>query len=229
MHGIKGLRFALLLGALFIYQSHHGGLLSARHAAMVAPVAPASSAREAWCDDTNICNDEAACNTECVNRDVNPHEYSTCGDFYGGWEDGYCVNQCGNPRSCDDYEDFNNCPSDCGYCGDGWCQSYYESYGDCNDCGYCGDGTCNAGHESCSGCGDDCNPNSLTCGAGDPGSTSGCDSGQRRNGQGECCVQGAGSAIGHCPLCDYGQQCVEDQGIYYCVGYDVGCLSSPRR
>jgi len=55
-------------------------------------------------------------------------------------------------------ETYFNCSADCGYCGDGTCQSADESVSGCpTDChGTCGDGICNTVYESSSNCYNDC-------------------------------------------------------------------------
>jgi len=67
---------------------------------------------------------------------------------------------CGN-NVCEEAEgeDIYNCPQDCsGYCGDGYCNPYYEDVYSCSqDCsGYCGDWYCNPYYENIETCPQDC-------------------------------------------------------------------------
>lgn len=176
MHGIKGLRFVLLVAAVFAYYGH------GRDSSLFA-------AREAWCDDDAVCNSSVECGTECVNRDVNPQENITCGDFYGGWVDDYCEGHCTDPRTCDDYETHENCPWDCGEPGDGYCQYAYESYttGD-GDCGTCGDHICQRPAEATGAnyCEADCGPRDLGGTECDPSDPDSCSDGKQCNANGQC-------------------------------------------
>jgi len=232
MHkGINRLRFVVVLAVVTVYYS-------------TGDLSGVSASRSDWCDDEQICNDTVECSTECVNRDVFPQEFITCGDFYGGWEDSYCENECGSPNSCSDYESPENCPTDCGEPGDGVCQTAYENYstGD-GDCGSCGDGTCQPSHETCGGCAD-CGSNCQ--GGGTPGNS--CGTNLLYNSDGYCCGSSSGTfppdgdnlyvscpyawAGPHCGysnacygLCDSGEQCLQiSGGQYRCVGGGSSCL-----
>ncbi len=62
---------------------------------------------------------------------------------------------CGNAL-CEDLESPFNCANDCGSCGDGRCDRFFESATACvQDCGFCGDGVCH-GAETVDACIQDC-------------------------------------------------------------------------
>jgi hypothetical protein len=68
---------------------------------------------------------------------------------------------CGNGM-CEAAEDQWSCPWDCGYCGDGFCDSYAgEDAVSCSpDCTVCGDGVCDLSEDGY--CGIDCWPTAKT-------------------------------------------------------------------
>jgi len=70
-----------------------------------------------------------------------------------------CNSTCGNGY-CEECED---CQQDCGYCGDGVCQTFKESREGCNDCVACGDGYCSCSFESPETCSGDCQGASQDC------------------------------------------------------------------
>lgn len=112
------------------------------------------------CDDGDPCTGYGSClNGECIPGEILAECLSACGD-------GVCV---GN-------EDWENCPPDCGYCGDGFCGAHELGLagGQCPaDClAACGDGVCQGGENAqdcqldCGGCGDEfcgLNETSVDC------------------------------------------------------------------
>lgn len=137
-----------------------------------------------WCDGAEIYGDgdwgtPGADNPSCSSDPV-------CGD--------------GN---CDEGEDEDNCPEDCGSdpCGDGDCdetENCFDCPDDCGDC--CGDDSCDEGYgEDCETCHEDCG-NCPGCGDGE------CLDGETCN----SCPDDCGDCCGN-DICEeiYGETCLE--------------------
>ena len=115
------------------------------------------------CDTSteNCSSCESDCGRCCPNGSCEPEFGEDCNNCSD------CQTTCCINGVCEDGENRDNCPLDCGYCGDGRCDGG-ENRDSCpQDCGYCGDGWCDGNHEACNSCPEDCGHrccnNNLRC------------------------------------------------------------------
>lgn len=177
-------RFALLLLAMLVFSARWGHAL----------------AFERNCSE--VCDSSADCDEECfVGLDTD----STCG-AYGTCYASECGNVCGSDVSCD---------TQCYDGGDTTCG------GDDAACyGGCGDGVCQTPFESCGSCETDCGSCPSSCGEGDPTCEvdSDCPNGNEWCDNGCCVIACSGDCGGQSrscndyqELCDSGGQCCPDE------------------
>jgi len=122
---------------------------------------------------------------------------------------------CGD-GTCDENENYTNCPEDCSVCGDGACTGD-ENYTNCpEDCSVCGDGAC-TGDENYTNCPEDCSVCGDGACTGDENYT---------NCPGDCSVCGDGACTGDenytncpgdCSVCGDGA-CTGDENYTNCPG-----------
>jgi hypothetical protein len=75
---------------------------------------------------------------------------------------------CGDGQCNTVYESPQSCSTDCGYCGNGLCSVFENAWSCVQDCGYCGDGICYnesspSCYEDCGGAGGPCSAREEMC------------------------------------------------------------------
>jgi hypothetical protein len=148
---MKRLRYLLFLASALLFLQNEARI--------------GASPRPEGCN--TVCGTAVACETECWNFD-DVGFLTTCGEYRGGGGSGMCLGYCGdyfcNPDNNETYGSGpNDCPDDCGFCGDGMWQYAYEDLGNCPvDTHRCPDSACSGTWENCGNCPQDCG----SCGGG---------------------------------------------------------------
>jgi hypothetical protein len=187
----------------------------------VVASAASSGTAMSQCDNWELCNTSAACDTPCL---ADLFE-TTCGEYQGGIAEGYCAGECGDGYCNTSTESRYSCPDDCGgeapetTCGDSVCEDG-ESWMSCPaDCptpppslDICGNNKCETTEDPVS-CPEDCDAPEISC------STWPCPNGYDCV-DGQCVYENATFPLCGIPpneICGVGENCKPINGAFRCV------------